>query len=244
MVAGQFDSSIGFIIQARMQSSRLPGKVLMPLPFLGDNPLLGHIIDALSPLGAKIIVATSTLPDNLQIQTFCNLRSIECFMGDENNVLSRFLDIQKKNQFQYIFRFTADNPIIDTKKLFDFFNSFLIDDLDYAYSKGMPLGMNFELFKGEALLLSESLVEKDSDLEHVTPAIRRNDMFKKAEIRLGNFEQLRMTVDTPSDYALISLIFNYKMYCNLEGMQLINEFFKRYDWLSGLNSHVEQKKVD
>jgi spore coat polysaccharide biosynthesis protein SpsF len=244
MVVGQFDSLTGFIIQARMQSTRLPGKVLMPLPFLSGKPILGHIVDALKPLGAKIIVATSELPENEQIVSFCKVHDVVCFLGDENDVLSRFLDIQKENQFQYIFRFTADNPLIDIKQLLVFFEEFIRKDLDYAYSKGMPLGMNFELFKGETLLLSEAMVESESDREHVTPAIKRNENFKTAEISLESLEHLRMTIDTPTDYALISMIFKYQNDSALVGVSLVKEFFKNYPWLNGLNSHIEQKSAE
>ncbi len=244
MVGGRFDSLIGFIIQARMQSTRLPGKVLMPLPFLSGKPILGHIVDALKPLGAKIIVATSELPENSQIVSFCKLHDVECFLGDENDVLSRFLDIQKENQFEYIFRFTADNPLIDIEKLLIFFKRFVNEDLDYAYSKGMPLGMNFELFKGKTLLLSEIMALTDSDREHVTPAIRRSKNFKTTEIRLENQEHFRMTVDTPIDFAFMNMIFQYRNESALEGVSLVKEFSKNYPWLNGLNSHIEQKSAE
>lgn len=226
-----------------MQSSRLPGKVLMALPFLSGKPILGHIIDVLKPLGAKIIVATSELPENEQIVSFCKKQDVECFLGDENDVLSRFLDIQKVNQFKYIFRFTADNPLIGIEQLRLFFGEFISNDLDYAYSKGMPIGMNFEIFKGETLLLSEEMVESESDREHVTPAIKRNENFKIADITLESLEHLRMTVDTPTDFALISMIFQYQNGSALEGVSLVKEFFKNYPWLNGLNSHIEQKRA-
>ena len=65
-----------------------------------------------------------------------------------------------------------------------FYNEFKRQGLAYAYSKGMPLGMNFELFKGQTLLSSESLAKNESDREHVTPAMRRNESYKTADTPL------------------------------------------------------------
>ena len=244
MEVGMFDSSVGFIIQARMASTRLPAKVLMPLPFLSKKTLLDHIIDTLNPLGAKVIVATSNEPSSDPIASFCEERAIECFRGDENNVLSRFMAIQEKYQFHYIFRFTADNPLIDTHTLGFFFRNVVEDGLDYAYSKGMPLGMNFEFFRGETLVASSAYANVPSDYEHVTPAIRRNAVFKTKEIRLEDLEELRMTIDTVSDYALMSMLFQLKLETNLEGLSLIKSFAIKYPWLLELNKHVAQNKVD
>ena len=244
MVVGQLDDSVGFIIQARMESTRLPGKVLMPLPFISGKPILAHIINSLKPLGGKLIVATSKRKVNEPIQDFCTTNDITCFLGDEEDVLSRFISIQKENQFEYIFRFTADNPIVDLEKLMLFYNQFKSQGLEYAYSKGMPLGMNFELFKGQTLLTFEATAISNSDREHVTPAIRRSEDVKKAEIHLDDLEELRMTVDTPADFALLSMIFEYQKKSHLEGMKLVKTFFINYPWLKGLNSHIKQHKVE
>ena len=239
-----FDNAVGFIIQARMASTRLPGKVLMPLPFLGKRTLLDHILETLKPLGGRLIVATSKLPSSDPIADFCKERAVECFRGDEDNVLSRFIAIQQKYQFKYIFRFTADNPLIDTDKLGFFFSAVVENKLDYAYSKGMPLGMNFELFRGETLTKSMKYVLSLSDAEHVTPAIRRNAIFKKKDIEIEHLEKYRMTIDTVSDYALMSMLFQFKLDSNLEGVALIKAFATKFPWLLALNKDVPQNSVD
>ncbi|MFT4848996.1 MAG: spore coat polysaccharide biosynthesis protein SpsF [Parvicella sp.] len=244
MAVGRLDNSVGFIIQARMESTRLPGKVLMPMPFITGKPILGHIIDALKPLGGKIIVATSKRKVNEPIKEFCIANGVGYFLGDEDDVLSRFISIQKENRFEYIFRFTADNPLVDVEKLMVFYNEFKSLGLEYAYSQGMPLGMNFELFSGKALLSSETTVNSESDREHVTPAIRRNESYKTAEICLDNSGHLRMTVDTAHDFALLSMVFDYRDSKHLQGMFLVKAFFKEYPWLIGFNNHVAQKKIN
>lgn len=239
-----FDSTTGFIIQARMASKRLPGKVLLPLPFLGEKNVLDHIIEALQPLGGKIIIATSNESSSDAIASFCDKRNIVCFRGDENNVLSRFVAIQEEYQFNYIFRFTGDNPLIDKTKLRLFFKNVVENRLDYAYSKGMPIGMNFEFFRGEILLKSSVNANSQIDREHVTPAIRRNAIFRTKDIWLSNLGDTRMTIDTVSDYALLSMLFQFKLEVKQDGLALLISFAKKFPWLLELNKHVTQTKVD
>jgi len=206
MEAGLFDSSIGLIIQARMSSTRLPGKVLMPLPFASETTLLGKIVGALKTTGGTVIVATSTNKENDIIEQFCEKKGVKCFRGAEDDVFSRFHDIQLKESFSTIFRFTADNPFIDLEKLYEFYNIFIGSGMDYAYSKGMPLGMNFEAVKAELFLKLNKLELTSEEREHVTLVVQRFESINKISIQLANSADLRMTVDTPIDYAQASLL--------------------------------------
>jgi spore coat polysaccharide biosynthesis protein SpsF len=240
MVVGRLDNRVGFIIQARMGSSRLPGKVLMPMPFGTQQTILGRICDSLLPLGGKIIVATSTLEENNAIENYCWEKEIECFRGSENDVFSRFYSIQEKHKFSNLFRFTADNPFIDQNKLLQFYNSFLTAELDYAYSKGMPLGMNFEVMRGEAISSLRNMNLSDEDREHVTLAIRRSDKFRKKEIRIAESKDYRLTVDSTADYLLSSTIFQV-LGDSQPSLQNIESTFQQYSWLSSVNEGLLQK---
>ena len=151
MGVGQFDSTIGMVIQARMASTRLPGKVLMPLPFSSDQSLLANIVSSLNLTGAKVVIATSENRENDPIAQFCIEHDIAYFRGSEEDVLSRFISIQEAESFESVFRFTADNPFIDLDKLRQFYQAFLDSSAQYAYSTGMPLGMNFEVMEGTVL---------------------------------------------------------------------------------------------
>jgi len=240
MVVGQLDDSVGLIIQARMGSSRLPGKVLMPMPFGTQQTILGRICDSLLPLGGKIIVATSKLEENNAIEDYCREKEIECFRGSEKDVFSRFYKIQEKHKFSNIFRFTADNPFVDQNKLLQFYNSFLTAELDYAYSKGMPLGMNFEVMCGEAILSMGKMNLSDADKEHVTMGIRRSDKFKKKEIKIAESKDYRLTVDSAADYLLSSTIFQV-LGDSQPSLQNIESTFQQYSWLFSVNEGLLQK---
>ncbi|MDC0592065.1 hypothetical protein OAO93_03730 [Balneolaceae bacterium] len=241
MVVGQLDKSVGMIIQARVSSSRLPGKVLMPFPFSSDKTILGSIIDDLTSTGASVVVATSLNRENDPIVNLCENNSIKCFRGSEDDVFSRFIAIQKTESFSTVFRFTADNPFIDLDKLNEFYKSFLEANVDYACSIGMPLGMNFELMKGSVLLELNDFELSQEEREHVTLIINRLDMFNKKIINLGNNAELRMTVDTHIDYAQASLL-KSKLGKNCS-LQRILDLKQKTPWIFELNQGVLQKNT-
>ena len=238
MEAGLFDKSIGLIIQARMSSTRLPGKVLMPMPFASETTLLGRIVGALKTTGGTVIVATSTNKENDRIEQFCGSKGIQCFRGGEDVVFSRFHEIQLNESFSTIFRFTADNPFIDLGKLYQFYNSFIGSGVDYAYSKGMPLGMNFEAAKGDLFLKLNKLELTSEEREHVTLVVHRLENINKTVIQLANSADLRMTVDTPIDYAQASLLMSsLNDNCNLLNILELKDL---NPWVFELNKGVVQ----
>src|SRR5688500_5242636 len=117
MEVGQPNSpKVGFIIQARMKSTRLPGKVLLPIPLHGGKPIIQWIVDNVKKSGfeKKIILATSTNEEKDPLVAYCKTNSIECFRGDEENVLSRFIQILELNAFDLVVRLTGDNPLLDS----------------------------------------------------------------------------------------------------------------------------------
>ena len=238
MEAGLFDSSIGLIIQARMSSTRLPGKVLMPLPFSSETTLLGKIVVALKATGGTVIVATSTNKENDLIEQFCASKGVKCFRGAEDDVFSRFYEIQLNESFSTIFRFTADNPFIDLGKLYQFYNKFIGSRMDYAYSKGMPLGMNFEAVKGDLFVKLNKLKLTSEEREHVTLVVHRHENINKTFIQLADSADLRMTVDTPIDYAQASLLMSsLHDNCSLANILELREL---NPWLFKLNNGVIQ----
>lgn len=241
MEAGQFDRSIGLIIQARMSSTRLPGKVLMPMPFASETTLLGKIVGALKTTGGTVIVATSTNKENDLIEQFCESNGVKCFRGGEDDVFSRFHEIQLNESFSTIFRFTADNPFIDLGKLNQFYTTFVGTGMDYAYSKGMPLGMNFEAIKGDLFVKLNKLELTSEEREHVTLVVHRIENINKTFIQLANSAHLRMTVDTPIDYAQASLL----MSSLDDNCSLLNilELKDLNPWIFELNEGVVQSNT-
>lgn len=196
--------SIGIIIQARMGSSRLPGKVLKEI---GDKSLLEHIIFRLQRLKnkVKIVVATSILEKDTILENFCKENNIVCFRGSEKNVLERYYQCATQNSFDHIIRLTADNPFIDIEELDNLINLHITTKSDYTRSfSSLPKGVGSEIFSFEALHQSYLYGKKENHKEHVNEYIEENeDIFKISELQVTqekNKPEISLTVDTPADY--------------------------------------------
>jgi spore coat polysaccharide biosynthesis protein SpsF (cytidylyltransferase family) len=103
--------------------------------------------------------------------------------------------------------------------------------------------MNFEVFKGNVLISSVQFITGSLDYEHVTLAIRRMSAIKSSVIRLANYDDLRFTIDTPTDYFLLSFIFEVIRRTGLKGFELFDFLILTYPYLINSNSHVIQSKV-
>jgi spore coat polysaccharide biosynthesis protein SpsF len=237
-------SKIGLVIQARMESSRLPGKALLPLPFSNGKPILLRIIKELQRLESnyQIIVATTSNKSDDIIETKCNEKDISCFRGSENNVLSRYIQIAKKYDFNHIVRLTADNPFICSQLIEMTVLHHLNMNSDYTSSKSLPIGMNIEVVRCESLIQSESLIKDDFDKEHVTTYIKREAGFIKSVIKFNaKFEKYRLTVDTANDFLLANFIASISDFSKMSGLKLIQFLHENYSWVLGANENIPQK---
>lgn len=249
MVVGRLNKiKVGFIIQARMQSTRLPNKVLMPIPFITGKPILKWIIDELnkSKFHSDIIIATSINEENKILEKYCKKNNIACFRGDEDNVLSRFISITKSNKFDVIVRLTGDNPIIDITILDSVIEFHHKNKNDYTQTKGLPIGMNFEIIDPETMLGLEFKKLNNDEKEHVTLYIRNNKPYKKGTYliagRKDQVENLRLTIDYPSDYVVLSTILAQVNKSVQPGMELIYKTLKEHPWLFDVNRSNIQKQ--
>lgn len=246
MVAGQSNKVIA-IIQARMQSTRLPGKVLMPIPLTSDTSILEQIVKQLlkSKLQLIVIVATSKNKADDAIASLCISKNIKVFRGDEEDVHSRFLEILDNSDYRTAVRLTGDNPIIDVECLDNVIENHIKSHADYSYTKGLPIGMNFEVFDVKAFHRISSRVLTVEDKEHVTLRFKSDDTFTKnlIKIDLGIRQQLRLTIDYPSDYLLLSTLFDLSKQHGIDpGIKLIDFVLGKYPWLFQVNESNFQKK--
>src|SRR5690606_21356982 len=125
----------------------------------------------------------------------------------EDNVLSRFLAIQEKYKFSHIVRLTADNPFIDPAVIKHVLAFHCENDNDYTCSRGLPLGMNVEVFRGDALEDCRSYIANKQDEEHVTLVLKREGRYKKGEyIFSDSLDNYRLTVDTIQDFLVASTV--------------------------------------
>lgn len=206
------------IIQARMGSSRLPGKVLLDLC---GKSVLEHVISRVghSKKIDKIVVATSVDQKNDAIRDFCSLNNFDCFSGSEDDVLDRYYKAALAfgvGEGDYVIRITADCPIIDPiiiDQIIDRINTAKADYVSNDLEPSFPNGVDCEIMRFESLKKAWEQAELKFEREHVTQyIIRRPEMFKlenvKNDVDLSN---MRWTLDHPEDFTLISWIFE-KLY--------------------------------
>lgn len=233
---------VGFIIQARMQSTRLPGKVLMPLPINGNETILHWIVKSIkkSKYAHQIIIASSSNSENDILESICTSENIFLFRGSEDNVLNRFIIIAKNNRFDVIVRLTADNPFVDIRLLDELIEIHLRHDLSYTGSSNLPVGMNFEIVNPQSIIDLENKELSSEDQEHVTSYIKNNyPIYIHEYISEESIRNVRLTIDYPSDYALVSLVASLIKEPTLKNIETI---FKMYPWLKEINDGNFQKK--
>ncbi len=202
---------IGCIIQARMGSSRLPGKVMKLID--DKNPILYYVIKQLehSKLIDKLVVATSTLPEDDIIDNYVKKIGIECFRGSEKDVLDRHYQCAKKFSFEIIVRIPSDKPLIDPEIVDNVIKKFTSDHYDYVTNflpYSFPYGTEVEVFSFNALESTWKNSKLPSEREHVTPYIYKN----KKNFRIFNLtnskdlSKYRWEVDRENDLKLVRMI--------------------------------------
>ena len=195
---------LGIIIQARMGSNRLPGKILKPI---GNKLLLEHILFRLTKLESEvvIIIATSTESKDDEVEQFCKEKGVQCFRGSERNVLERYYLCAKQFGFDEIIRLTADNPFVDIEEIDRLIDLFRKEKTDYAKSfDNLPVGVGAEIFTFAALEKDYKESSMPHHFEHVNEYILENpDKFKTVTLTVPNYKNrpdIRITVDTRDDY--------------------------------------------
>ena len=235
------------IIQARMSSTRLPGKVLLGL---GGKPMLQNIIERAGRAGAVdlLVTATSTEPDDDAVAALCESIGSDVFRGELSNVLSRFYHCAKRYGLKTVVRLTADNALIDPGIIDEAILRYHAESVDYLhYREGLPLGMCVEVFSFAALEQAFREATNPECLEHVTPYLYRNpNLFQSVfcPIEPGDTDRssLRFTMDSPADYAFISRIYDDFGRNDFSYAEILDALEAHPEWLS-LNRSVRQKVV-
>lgn len=199
------------ILQARMGSYRLPGKVLKPI--LG-RPMLDLQIERVkrSKTIDQLVVATSVNPEDRAIAGLCQRVGVDCFRGDPENVLDRFYRAAKQYKPEHVVRLTGDCPLADPSLIDDLVEFYLAHGCDYAsncHEPSLPDGLDAEIFSFSALEQAWKEAELPSHLEHVTPFIRSNpERFKIACYRYHtHLSHLRWVVDEPEDLEFVRRVY-------------------------------------
>jgi spore coat polysaccharide biosynthesis protein SpsF len=242
---------IAAIIQARMGSTRLPGKVMKDL--FGET-VLSHVIKRVkqSKLIDEIIIATTVNNTDSTIVTEAKSCGAKVFQGNEDDVLSRYYYAAKENNIDVIVRITSDCPLIDPFIIDDIIEYYLKGNFDLVSNAGadltqrtFPRGLDTEVFAFKELENAFLNSSKDYHREHVTPFIYENSLNIAYFKNSVDYSKYRWTLDTLEDYKLIYEIYN-RLYKKKHDFYLkeIIELFNRNQSLFHINKHIEQKKIN
>ena len=216
------------MIQARMGSTRLPGKVMKNIV---GSPILEHLINRVksSEMIDNIIIVSSDSPENESISDFCNENNVKFFAGNEDDVLDRFYQAglsYNLNDDDIIVRITGDCPLIDPLIIDNIITQHINENNDYTSNviiRSFPDGLDCEVFNFSILKDIWSKSNLKSEREHVTLYVRNNsDSYKIGDyVSDKDLADLRWTLDEKEDFIFIETI--YEKLFNINNMYECNE---------------------
>ncbi len=237
------------IIQARMESSRLPGKVLADI---GGQPMLSRVVvraRRAQTIG-QVVVATTVDSSDDPVAAFCQTRGFPCFRGDPADVLDRYYQAAKRFNACTVIRLTGDCPVIDPGEIDRTVRAFFETDVDFAanrlpppWKRTSPIGFDTEVVRFTALARAWREADAKFEREHVMPYFyvqegRFRILLVDHDRDLGH---LRLTVDTEEDLSLIRHI--YAHFDNADTFRLgeILRLFEAEPELMQINADVSHK---
>ncbi|MDH4209154.1 MAG: glycosyltransferase family protein [Anaerolineae bacterium] len=237
------------IIQARMGSTRLPGKVLMDL---AGEPMLARVVarSRRAQTVDKVVVAATVRPADNAIANLCVEREWPCFRGGEEDVLDRHYHAAIAHEADAVVRITSDCPLIEPEIIDRVVREFLDlqPGIDYACNvlprRTFPRGLDTEVMRFDVL---EQAWREDLNLasrEHVTPYIQRNpDLFRiHGVLNDVDHSHMRWTVDTPQDLEFVRRIYDHFADDPFSWLDVISLLDRHPEWLL-INRHVQQKVI-
>lgn len=199
------------VVQARMGSSRLPGKVLLSVQ---GKPLLEHLLARLQRCRrlSEVVVATTRERADEPIEQLCRQLGEACYRGSELDVLSRFQEAARWRAAEAVVRITADCPLLDPEvvdRVVEFFQQGRFDYVSNCLTRSYPRGLDTEVFSAGALEVAWREAGLDFEREHVTPFFYRHpERFALGQVASAvDLSHHRWTVDTPVDLELIRRIY-------------------------------------
>lgn len=237
------------IIQARMGSSRLPGKVLLPL---AGKPMLQWVIERVrrAKLVDEVMVATTDQPEDAVIQKFCQDFQVACYRGSQFDVLDRYYQAAKQAVAEIVVRVTADCPVIDPEEIDILLQEFLSRGVDFAanrlpppWHRTFPIGLDTEVVRMDGLETAWRDATEKHDREHVMPYFYEEQ--GRFDIYYHNtspdYGEYRWTVDTPEDLTALEAIFGYIPELEDFGWKDVLAVVHEHPELRSLNQHIHHK---
>jgi spore coat polysaccharide biosynthesis protein SpsF len=236
------------IVQARMGSTRLPGKILKDM---AGAPMLARVLSRLGRARRldAVMVATTTQPADDQVEAFCRQQGVEVFRGSENDVLDRYRAAARLSNATAIVRVTSDCPLIDPGLVDDVIASlFTPEPADYASNtlepRTYPRGLDVEAFTLQALEMAWRRTSSPTLREHVTPYfyLTPEQFALRRVFTEPSQAHRRWTVDTPEDYEFACKIYEHFRH-NAFTWHDVLHLVEREPRLEAINSHVPQKPL-
>lgn len=229
------------IIQARMSSSRLPGKVLMAL---AGKTVLEHVVNRIMSCKtiANVVVATSIDPSDDVIQDWCEQSNVNCYRGSLVDVLDRYYQAAQRYEADAVVRITADCPMIDPTIVDEVVTNFWDNSFDYYGLAGeFPDGLDCTVFLFSALAQAWREAKLHSEREHVGPYIEKHpELFKIGGFnKFTGLSHLRWTLDEPRDYQFLQTVFS-RLYQedSIFFAADVLALLEREPELTAINSHI------
>jgi len=251
-ICRDYTMKVGCIIQARNASTRLPGKVLMPLPLAMESTVLEHVIKRVQRVNLidEIIIATTINEVDNSIEELARKLGVKSFRGSEANVLSRYYEAATQNDLDIIVRITSDCPCIDYEVLQRLIKYHLLNKNDYTsntFIRTFPHGLDAEVINYDVLKQAYHNATDQFEIEHVTPYIYKTN---KDNFKIGNYEnqlmpessKIRITLDTQEDYMLLCAVFDYFKEKQDFLLQDIIDLYDKKPWLYLINNNIVQKR--
>jgi len=235
------------IVQARMGSERLPGKVLRPL---AGRTVLERVVRSAGESGAveEIVVATTTDAVDDAVATEARRLGVPVFRGSVDDVLSRFLGALAEHPAEEVMRFTADCPLLDPEIIATAVQVFHAvpgtDYLNTSFNRTLPRGLDVEIIRADTLRALDTMAET-FHRTHVTSYVYSHpEKFKVLGLALPpNRAHLRLTLDTPPDLELMEAIVAHFGDGTI-GLAKLVEWLDAHPEIAALNQHIEQKALN
>ena len=240
------------IVQARMGSERLPGKVMRPI--LG-KPMIAYTLERLkkSRYIDEVVLATSVKDTENEMVEYLESQNYQVFRGSEDYVLERYVDAVKKFGGDIVIRITGDCPLIDPVMVDQIITYYLANDFDYVGVDTMGgnyiRGFDVEIFTREALMKAyeetKEIERISPEKEHVTYYIYQHaERFKIDQLKASDYyrKNYRLCVDTPEDFALISNIYEHFQDTYVSAKEVIR-YLDENPQIGRMNQGIKQKHV-
>ena len=252
MAAGCRGTGVTFrtiaIMQARMGSTRLPGKMLIQL---AGKPLVEWAVERIgsAKLVDELVLATTINKQDDLLEEFAVRRDISCFRGSENDVLDRYYHAARAFDAQVVVRLTGDNPLVDGNFVDWVVREYFNTGADYVAGMpgkeaGLPTGLAAEVFSLGVLSVAWEEDTNSNWREHVTLFIRRHaERFHVHYLKSPcDYSALRVTVDVPEDMKLMRRVFDYLGHRSFSWEEALDLLRQRPSWIA-LNQGAEQRRI-